>query len=450
MRGFYRDRQDSPASPFALTFLILLILFIPVKTVFSADAYEIRAERMETAQEGAVIRRTYTGRVEALIDSVSVRSAQAVYFSTTDEVVFSGGVEATDGARRVVGDTLNYALKERRAVVSGGVLVTEGGRELRAARAIWLRSEGRVEAVGGVEARYPERGTRLWAEALEIAPGGDSGVARGRPRMVRAEEDTFAMTADTIRFARGGGRAEGEGDVGMEVGGFIARCGRAVCDSGAVAMEGTPVLRRLRGGGADSSEVQGERVGLSVADGRCRVVAVGDARVLQWRFDAAGEPSGWSRLEGDTLSVEVEGGALRRATSEGRAKSVYRAADSSEVELAAGRITVLFEGGRAGRVNGEGQGRASHRSADGSERSLLTGDAVEVEMAGDRVEGVLVRGHAACEYLPDDRVARKRGGKSRLSGDRIRLALEGGEGKRATVEGGVAGAYWMTEEERGK
>ncbi|GEM_PF-6199258 len=418
------------------------------KTIF---AYEIRAERMETAQEeGGAVRRTYTGRVEALIDSVFVRSAQAVYSSAADEVVFSGGVEATEGARRVAGDTLTYSLKGRRAVVSGGVLVTEGGRELRAARAIWLRGEGRVEAVGGVEARFPERRVHLRADTLEVASGGESGVARGRPRMVRADEDTLAMTADTIRFARGGGRAEGEGDVGMEVGGFVAWCGRAVCDSGTVVMEGAPVLRRPRGGGADSSEVRGERVGLSVADGRCRVVATGDAKVFQWRFDAAGEPSGWSRLEGDTLSVEVEEGALRRATSEGRAKSVYRAADSSEVELTAGRIAVLFEGGRAGRVNGEGQGRASHRSADGSERSLLTGDAVEVELAGDRIEGVLLQGHAACEYLPDDRAARKRGGKSRLSGDRIRLALEGGEVKRATVEGGVAGAYWMTEEERGK
>jgi hypothetical protein len=258
------------------------------------------------------------------------------------------------------------------------------------------------------------------------------------------------MTAETIRFERGGGRAEGEGDVEMEVGGFVARCGRAVCDSGTVAMEGAPVLRRLRGDGGDSSEVRGERVDIGLADGGCRVVAAGGAEVLQWRFDAAGEPSGWSRLEGDTLSVEVEGGALRRATSEGGAKSVYVAADSSEVELTAGRITVLFEGGRAGRVNGEGQGRASHRSADGSERSLLTGDAVEVELAGDRIGGVLLKGHATCEYLPDDRAARKRGGKSRLSGDRIRLALEGGEVKRATVEGGVAGAYWMTEEERGK
>lgn len=434
-------------------FLLCALCVLCGERVFAAEAYEIRAERMETAQEGEAVRRTYTGRVEALLDSVSVRSAQAVYSSGTEEVVFSGGVEVIDGARRVLGDTLIYALKARRAVVSGGVLVTEGGREFRAARAVLLRDEGRVEAAGGVEARYPERRVRLWADTLEVAAGGDSGVARGEARLVRAEADTFGMAAEAIRFARGGGRAEGAGGVEMTVGGFVARCSRAVCDSDSVAMIGGPVLRRFQRGadGADSSEVRAAQVGLSVAQGSVRrVTATGDARIVQRRFDAAGAPLGWSRLEGDTLSVEVERGALRRATSEGGAKSVSRDPDSSGVELTAGRIAVLFEGGRARRVNGEGQGRASHRSADGSERSVLAGDAIEVEMEGDRIGGVLLQGHAVCEYLPDERAARKRGGKSRLSGDSIRLALRGGEVKQATVEGGVAGAYWMTEEERGK
>lgn len=420
------------------------------ETVF---AYEIRAERMETVQEGGAVRRTYTGRVEALLDSVSVRSAQAVYSSATEEVVFSGGVEAVDGARRAVGDTLVYALKARRAIVSGGVLVTEGGRELRAARVVLLRGEDRVEAAGGVEAWYPERGTRLRADTLEVASGGDSGIARGGARLVRTDTDTFAMAAKAIRFARGGERAEGEEDVEMTVGGFVARCSRAVCDSDSVAMAGAPVLNRFRerSDGAEHSEVRAAQVGLSVAQGSVRrLTATGDARVVQRRFDTVGAPSGWSRLEGDTLVVEVERGEMRHATSEGGAKSVSRDADSSEVEMTAGRITVLSEEGRVRRVRGEGQGRASHRSADGSERSALAGDAIEIEMEGDRMGGVLLQGHAVCEYLPDERTAPKRGGKSRLSGDRIGLALQGGEVKRATGEGGVVGAYWMTEEERGK
>jgi hypothetical protein len=181
-----------------------------------------------------------------------------------------------------------------------------------------------------------------------------------------------------------------------------------------------------------------------------RLTGTGDGEIVQRRFDATGAPSGWSRLKGDTLIVEVERGEMRRATSEGGAESVSRDADSSQVEMTAGRITILSEAGRVRRVSGEGRGQASHRSADGSERSVLAGDAIEVEMAGDRIGGVFLQGHAVCEYLPDERAARRRGGKSRLSGDRIRLALEGGEVRRAAVEGGVAGAYWMTEEERGK
>ena len=71
-------------------------------------------------------------------------------------------------------------------------------------------------------------------------------------------------------------------------------------------------------------------------------------------------------------------------------------------------------------------------------------------MAGDRVVGVLLTGHAACEYLPDPRAAKRRGGRSRLTGDLIRVWLKEGTLQRAAAERGVVGTYWMTEEERGR
>ena len=69
-------------------------------------------------------------------------------------------------------------------------------------------------------------------------------------------------------------------------------------------------------------------------------------------------------------------------------------------------------------------------------------------LSGDHLESLLLEGAAICEYAPTGSAKGRRGGKNRLSGDRIRLAVRGGSLRTAAVEGGAVGSYWMTDEER--
>jgi hypothetical protein len=202
--------------------------------------------------------------------------------------------------------------------------------------------------------------------------------------------------------------------------------------------------------GVDSVSVTGGRLEIRMAGGAAReLMAAGSARIRQARVPGSGGAPILTRMEGDTIRIGVERGILREARSTGSARSVHRDRQGAEMSLEAGRLTVAFEDGRARRVRAEEKARAEHASGDGAERSRMSADRVEAEMAGERVEAVLLQGRALLEYLPAPRPSGKKGGRDRLTGESIRLGFREGLLVRAAVRGGAMGTYWLSDQERG-
>ncbi len=427
--------------------IAIIILLLSGEAVSAEKPYEIRADHMETSEDGSVIQRKYSGSVEAILESTTVRSGGAVY--TAEKLLFYNRVELVGPGGKIRADSLSYRWKNRRIVASGGVILTAEGRELQGDRINFFQD--RIEAIGRVSVWYDQSSVRLAADSLEIEPGGRSGTARGRPRLTRSDFDSLTISGNVIRFSGSGEGIESEGDVVVESGPFFATCQRVLADTTVVTLSGDPLIRRFsrESDSIDTTEVFGDWMELKLKGNRVGFIkAVGGGKVLQNRYNETGKHKEWSMLEGDTISVEVQGGSFLGADSKGTARTAYRGVDSSNVELEADDVVLAFYGNRVQGVIGEGRGKGIHTSGDRSEITKLGADRIEIEFEKDRIGKVILQGHAICEYLPAHGSDKERGGKNRLSGDHIRLALEDGSLQRAVVEGAVVGSYWMTEGEK--
>ena len=425
----------------------IFILLLSGEEICAEVSTEIRADHMEISQEGSVIRRKYTGSVEAFLESTTVRSGGAVY--TAEKLLFYHRVEVVDPVGKILADSLSYRWKNRRIVASGGVILTGGGRELQGDRINFFQD--RIEAIGRVSVWYDQSSVRLAADSLEIEPGGRSGTARGRPRLTRSVFEPLTISGQVIRFVGRGEGIESEGDVVVEIGPFYATCQKILADTTVVTLSGDPLIRRFsrESDSIDTTEVFGDWVELELRGHRVEFIkAVGGGKVRQNRYNATGKLKEWSMLEGDTISVEVQEGSLLGADSKGAARTAYRGVDSSKIELKAEDILLAFYGNRVQGVIGEGRGQGIHTSPDRSEITKFAADRIEIEFEKNRIGKVILQGHAICEYLPAHPPDKERGGKNRLSGDHIRLALKDGALQRAVVEGAVVGSYWMTEGEK--
>jgi lipopolysaccharide export system protein LptA len=315
------------------------------------------------------------------------------------------------GERRLEARRFSYGEASARLEAQGGVIYRQGERLLEAGHLVYGRREEHLWAEGGIALRAPELGGTLRGGALFHDLRQEQGQLRQNPQLRRAAAGAqeLVLEADSMGFDLGQARLAATGEVRLEAGTLKGRA-----DRGQYAASAERVL--LAG----------------------QVVVEQEEEERQYR----------SRLEADSLIVELEQGRVARLVLPGRVKGV--------VEAAGGRLSWIegqggqgfFASGRLERIEINAQADVTHRHLGKDEVSRFQGSRMVLEFGDQGLQRAWVGGQAQLVSRLPEKEGEAQVVINQVRGEELEILFAGGSIDQVRMGPTVEGSYYPPPKEK--
>ena len=468
-------------------------------TSAQGEPYEVRlrALRDSTHRDATGLVAHYDS-VVAEVDEFHIRSTSARWVQSAAQVSFTGHVQATEhGAvsRSIDADELLYDIGGDRRVARGDVTLQEDDETRLRAPRLEEDGEGRWRAMGhssspGVAAVILDVGDRSF-RAVELAYERESGTFLASAATYRRGDHT--MRADSLVYRRESDRIEALGGIHLTLPAMGGSATGESTDFNLIAeraeLAGTasePARLSRPRSGADTLHIEADLMtfdlsadqltgkgafvvragnGLEVAGESGsfhsqseRLELTGSVRFLQRH---SGDPSTESRLDTDSMTVQLDSGHIGKIDLPMRLDGLIRGGGGQTSWLSADGGSAHLDGERLSSVELHGAATVTHRSPAAAAVNRFSADAMTLSFdPGGALEGVRARGSAELtSRLPaaaepataandsvdtagaSDDDGLSGGSINRVSGESLSIRLEDGRVVEVEVTESIEGRY---------
>lgn len=319
--------------------------------VMTHERTRITCDRaLQFVDRGKVI---LTGNVVVYDDSMTLRAPRGTYDRNQRRAEAFDDVRLDDGTVRLNGEYGEYLLDARRAFFRGHVVVVDSASTVTADTLWYYRSTRRTLATGHV--RVFNQGERVTIYGGRLDHDAPRAYSRVTIEPVLVQVDTGAgEKADTLQvrallleaFRDTTRRFIATDSVEIVRTDLAGRAGYACffTRGDSITLRRHPVIWY------QESQVNGDSINVRLQKRRLRqLLVMGNAFALSQSDSIRKERI--DQMNGDRLTMQFDGGGLRRTDVEGRAISVYHLYDDSLAnglnKTSGDRIVMVFKDGRA-------------------------------------------------------------------------------------------------------
>ncbi|MGB8658668.1 MAG: putative LPS assembly protein LptD [Candidatus Zixiibacteriota bacterium] len=309
--------------------------------LLNADFSEIRLEK-----DNEMV--NLIGNVVFKQGDLNLKSSRAVWYRTAGQVVFIDSVRIEDKDQTLSADKVTYYKNSRKAVADGHVLLI-GKKEqaqVRGEHGEYDRIKKYVQFTGSPSlVLKPDRGdstVTVAAQFMEYYPDEKKGVAKEKVTITKAN-----MTATCDQAT------------------WISQSGDSV-NEGEIILEGHPEARK------QNDRLAGEHMEIYLQDDRIKRIEVkGDAKASHLETsDSTGQISRESLLAAKNMIFRLKDEKLEQVNATGNATSTYYPQSSNRSD-----------------------------QKEKAERNEASGDTIDLFLANDHINRVLIKGGAMGDYL---------------------------------------------------